>query len=116
MAVALAVAAVLHLSGSVSGRGAAYDADAAGLAETLIGVVLAATAVVLWRGGERARKVGLYTIGFSIIGFLVGLNSTVRSAHLPDIAFHVTGLTLLLGSFVALRRVGGPAGRRGRDA
>lgn len=115
-AAALAVAAVLHLSGLVSGRSAHYDADTAGLAEVLIGVVLAATAVGLWRAGERARTAALCAIGFSIVGFLFGLSITLSSGHLPDIAFHVIGLTLLVASFVVLLRTGGSARRRGRDA
>lgn len=114
-AVALAVAAALHLSGLVSGRSSAYDADSAGLAEALIGAVLAATAVALWRGGERARTAALCAIGFSIVGFLFGLSITLSSGHLPDIAFHVIGLTLLVTSFVVLLRTSGSARRRGRD-
>lgn len=114
-AVALAVAAALHLSGLVSGRSAAYDADSAGVAEVVIGVVLAAAAVALWRGGEQARRAALYAIGFSIAGFLFGLSITLSSGHLPDIAFHVIGLTLLVTSFVVLLRTGGSARRRGRD-
>jgi len=115
-AFSLAVASALHLSGLVTGRTAAFDADGAGIAEALIGVVLAAAAVALWRGGRWGRRLGLYAVAFSIVGFLWGLDFSARSGHWPDIAYHVSVLTLLVASFVVLLRICGPVDRRDPDA
>ncbi len=46
-AVSLAVASALHLAGMVHGRSASFDPDAAGIAEAVIGAVLAAGATRL---------------------------------------------------------------------
>jgi hypothetical protein len=105
IAVSLAVTSGLHLSGLLGGRSAPFDADRAGIAEALIGVVLAVAAVGLARSGRRARRVGLLGFGFAIAGFGVGLSMTSRGGHWPDIAYHLTVLPLLIGCFVALLRV-----------
>ena len=104
IAVSLAVASALHLSGHVHGRGVPFDPDHAGVAEALIGVVLAAAAIGLWRAGLRARRAGLWASGFAIAGFCWGLNVTVRGGHWPDIGYHVAVLPLLVGSFATLLR------------
>jgi peptidoglycan/LPS O-acetylase OafA/YrhL len=93
-AVSLAVTAALHWP------------DDAGIAEALIGVVLAGTAIALWRGGPRARTAALAGIGFAIAGFGVGLaDNTAKGAPWPDIAYHLTVIPLLIGSFAALLRL-----------
>ena len=80
--------------------------DDAGIAEAVIGVVLAGAAIALWRGGARARAAGLAGIGFAIAGFGVGLADNISTGgHWPDIAYHLTVLPLLIGSFVALLRL-----------
>ncbi len=112
----LAVASVLHLSGQVSGRSAPFDADHAGIAEAIIGMVLAGAAIMLRRGGARARNAGLFAVGFAIAGFLWGLNITARGGHWPDVAYHLTLLPLLIGSFIVLLRLPGAHGRRDRPA
>jgi hypothetical protein len=113
-AATLAVASALHLSGSVQGRSAPFNAGHAGVAEAIIGGVLAAGAVVMFRppAPGRARAAGLATTGFAIAGFLVGLNFTARGGHLPDIAYHITMLPVLIGSLIVLVRVG-PSARAG---
>jgi hypothetical protein len=111
-AATLAVASALHLSGSVQGRSAPFNAGHAGVAEAIIGGVLAAGAVVMFRAPARARAAGLATTGFAIAGFLVGLNFTARGGHLPDIAYHITMLPVLIGSLIVLVRVG-PSARAG---
>ena len=103
--VSLAVASALHLPGRVQGRDAPFDADAAGVAEALIGAVLAAAAIALWLVGPRARRAGLWASGFAIVGFCWGLSITVRGGHWPDIGYHLAVLPLLVTSFVALLRV-----------
>jgi hypothetical protein len=105
-AATLAVASALHLSGSVQGRSTPFNADHAGVAEAIIGAVLAAGAVVMFRAPAQARTVGLATTGFAIVGFLVGLNFTARGGHLPDVAYHITMLPVLIGSLIVLLRAG----------
>jgi NAD(P)-dependent dehydrogenase (short-subunit alcohol dehydrogenase family) len=97
----LAVASALHLSGSVHGS-EPFDAQHAGIAEAIIGTVLASGAIVMFRAPGRARTVGLATIGFAIVGFLVGLNFTARGGHLPDVAYHVILLPAFGGSMIVL--------------
>jgi hypothetical protein len=104
IAASLAAASGLHLSGAVSGRSAPYDADSGAIAEALIGVVLAATAVALARSGPRSRRTGLLGFGFAIAGFGIGLSITAQGGHWPDITYHIAVLPLLLGCFAALLR------------
>ena len=111
IAVSLAVASALHLSGQVHGRGAPFDADHAGVAEALIGVVLAAAAVALWRIGPGARRAGLWATGFAIAGFCWGLSITSQAGHWPDIGYHLAVLPLLVASFAALLRADRVASR-----
>jgi hypothetical protein len=60
----------------------------------------------MFRAPARARTVGLATTGFAIVGFLVGLNFTARGGHLPDVAYHITMLPVLIGSLIVLLRAG----------
>lgn len=106
IAVSLWVASGLHLAGLVHGRGAPFDADHAGVAEALIGIVLVVAAFALWRSGSRARRIGLGATGFAVAGFCWGLNITSRGGHWPDITYHLVGLPLLIICFVALLRAG----------
>jgi peptidoglycan/LPS O-acetylase OafA/YrhL len=100
----LAVASALHLSGQVHGRSAPFDAAHAGIAEALIGAVLAGAAVALRRRGVRGRRAALWVLGFAVLGFCWGLSMTAQGGDWPDIAYHLTVLPLLAGSFVALLR------------
>src|SRR5438874_2360829 len=115
VALSLAVASALHLAGLVHGRGEPYDVDDAGIAEAVIGIVLAASAAAMVRAPARARTVGLAATGFAIVGFGVGLTITAEGGHAPDIAYHLAVLPVLLGTFVVLlrgRRVPQPSIRR----
>lgn len=103
-AVSLAVASAMHLSGRVHGRGAPFDADHAGIAEALIGVVLAGAAIALWRSGMRARREALVAIGFAVAGFCWGLSITARAGRWPDISYHVVVLPVLVVTFIMLLR------------
>ena len=101
-AVSLAVAATLHLSGQVHGRGKPFDADHAGVAETIICIVLASGAFAVLRASVHARAIALTTTGLAIVGFGVGLTMTTQGGDLPDIAYHLTVLPLLVASMVVL--------------
>lgn len=97
--VSLAVASTLHLSGR---------SNAAGIAEAVIGVVLAGAAVRLWQAGSPARHAGLWATGFAIAGFCLGLSITARGGHWPDIAYHITVLLILVTIFGLLLRLPRP--------
>jgi hypothetical protein len=103
-ALSLVAAATLHLSGQVHGRSKPFDADHAGVAEAIIGIVVAAGAYALLRSTARARTVGLATTGFAIAGFGVGLTMTTQGGDLPDIAYHCTVLPVLIASLILLAR------------
>jgi hypothetical protein len=112
VAASLAVASVLHLSGHVHGRGAPFDADHAGVAEAVIGFVLAAAAVAMFRMPARARTIGVAATGFATAGFLLGLSITTRGGDAPDIAYHLAVLPILVASLVVLVRSGEKVGAR----
>lgn len=102
--VSLAVASAMHLSGQVRGRSWPYDAEHAGIAEAIIGTVLAVGVVVMLRSPARARATGLAAASFATAGFLWGLNMTARGGHWPDITYHLAVLPVLIGSVVLLAR------------
>ena len=104
IAVTLGLASVLHLSGGVHGRSAPFNATHAGVAEAVIGIVLAVGAAAVVRFPERARPIALGAVSFATVGFVVGLNFTARGGHLPDVIYHVALLPVLLGSLVVLLR------------
>lgn len=108
-AVSLWVASALHLSGLVHGRSASFEPDAAGIAEAVIGVVLAAGSVVMVKDKGRARVVGIASTTFALIGFLIGISETARGGDAPDIAYHATVIPLLIASLVALIRCRAPS-------
>src|SRR5206468_2382320 len=89
VAVTLVVASVLHLSGSVHGRSSPFNGEHAGIAEALIGAVLAGGAITMLRTPGAARTIGLATTAFAVVGFLIGLSFTVRGGYLPDISYHL---------------------------
>jgi hypothetical protein len=103
-AASLAVVSALHLSGLVHGRGPAFSATGAGVAEAVIGLVLLAGAVTLARGGPAGRPAALAATGFAIAGFIYGLSLTVRGGDLPDVTYHATVLPLLIVTLVLIVR------------
>jgi hypothetical protein len=107
-AASLGIASALHLSGLVDGRSASFDPGAAGLAEAIIGVVLAAAAVAMFRTPLRARTIGIAATSFALVGFLVGISDTARGGAIPDIAYHATVIPLLIAALVLLVRTTRP--------
>jgi hypothetical protein len=107
VAVTLAVASALHLGGVVHGRGKPFDADDAGVAEAVIGAVLAGGALAMWRlpdGSARARTIGLTATGLAIAGFVIGLIETSAGGAPGDIVYHVTVLPILIACLAVLLR------------
>jgi hypothetical protein len=118
-AASLAVASSLHLAGVVHGQ-APFDPDHAGIAEALIGVVLALGGVAMLRAPRRAWRAGLAATGVAIAGFVVGLSFTLQGGHAPDIAYHLALLPVFLATFAVLlrhrtRRAPAVTGERGDD-
>jgi predicted membrane channel-forming protein YqfA (hemolysin III family) len=103
-AMTLALVSALHLSGQVTGRSSPFDADHAGIAEAIIGAVLAAGAAAMVRLPGKARMIGIIVNGLASAGFVLGLTMTVRGGHLPDIGYHLVVLPALIGSLVVLVR------------
>lgn len=105
-AATLAVVSFLHLSGGIHGGSKPYDPDQAGIAEAIIGVALACGVAAILLAPAWGQKVALFTVGFAIIGFLVGLTFTVRGGTVPDVLYHAIMLPILLLTFAALLRTG----------
>ena len=103
VAASLGAASALHLSGRVSGS-PPFDPDHAGIAEAIIGLVLVIGAVAMVRTAGRGKRAGVVAVSFAIVGFLVGLSFTLQGGHVPDVAFHVVGLPVLVLSWIALTR------------
>jgi peptidoglycan/LPS O-acetylase OafA/YrhL len=103
-AVSLAVVAALHLSGQVHGRGKPFDPDHAGIAEAIIAGALTGGALAVFRASRHARVIALATTGFAIAGFGVGLTMTAQGGDLPDIAYHLTVLPMLIASLIVLAK------------
>jgi hypothetical protein len=91
VAVSLAIASALHLSGLVDGRASTFDPDAAGVAEAVIGAVLVVGAIVAANA-------------FALVGFLIGISETAVGGHAPDIVYHATIIPVLLFIVVVLLR------------
>jgi hypothetical protein len=104
-AVSLAVVAALDLSGQVHGRSKPFDADHAGIAEAIIAGALTGGALTVFRAYSHARAIAVTTTGFAIAGFGVGLTMTTQGGDLPDIAYRLTVLPILITSLTVLARV-----------
>lgn len=105
-AASLLAASLLHLTGFAHGHARPFTATGAGIAETVIGIVVACGAIALLRPGARGRGTALAVTAFAIIGVLYGLSITTQGGDLPDIVYHVTLLPLLIATFALLLRTG----------
>lgn len=102
VAATLAAMSFLHLSGILSGASDPFNPTHAGIAEAVICVALAVAAAALVRRSPHARAIAIAAIGFAVVGFIVGLNFTIRGGGMLEIAYHVTVLPLLLLTATAL--------------
>jgi hypothetical protein len=109
-AASLLVASLLHLTGFAHGHARPFTATGAGIAEAVIGIVVACGAILLLRPGARGRGTALAVTAFAIIGVLYGLSITTQGGDLPDIAYHATLLPLLIVTFALLLRTGEHSG------
>jgi peptidoglycan/LPS O-acetylase OafA/YrhL len=107
VAATLAVGAFVHLAGyTPGGTRPPFDASHAGIAEAIIGLVLAYGAISVRRAVPRARTVALVTTSLAIVGFVNGLNITARGGDVPDVIYHVTMLPVLVASLILIVRTG----------
>jgi hypothetical protein len=103
VAATLAAMSSLHLAGVLGAHvGGGYNATAAGVAEAVIGAVLAVAAVAMTRRPAQARPVGLAANGFAIAGFAYGLSITAAAGYAPDIAYHAAVLPVLVATELVL--------------
>src|SRR6266478_6476846 len=106
-AATLAVGAFVHLAGyTPAGSKPPFDASHAGVAEAIIGVALAYGAIEVLRSSRRAWAAAVATTSFAIVGFLVGLTITTQGGDVPDVAYHLTMLPIIITGLVILLRTG----------
>lgn len=105
VAATLAVMSFLHLTGILAGGTKPFDRSDAGVAEAVISLALGFGAAGLLRMPPRAQTVALAATGFAIVGFLVGLRSTLPGGDAIDISYHLGVLPILLITFIALLRI-----------
>jgi hypothetical protein len=110
VAVSLAVFSALHLSGTIPGRAKPHTPSDAGIAEAVICAVLVAGLISLLRAPDRGRTDALVATGFAILGFVVGLTSTVEGGPAIELVYHLTALPLLIVILVLLARTPAASG------
>jgi O-antigen/teichoic acid export membrane protein len=109
----LALMSVLHLTGILGGGTGPFRRTDAGVAEAVICVVLIGGATALARDRAQGHRFAFAAIVFAILGFIVGLNFTIRDGDAIDIAYHATVLLLLIATLVVLTRGQFPGRNRG---
>ena len=95
-------AALVHFEVLIDG----YDDAAAGIAESVIAIVLLAGLVLSWLRPESTREAGIGVQAFELLGTCVGttLVVLVGPRTVLDVTFHIVMLALLVvGLAVALR-------------
>ena len=97
-----ASAALVHFGVAANG----YEDTGAGIAESVIAVVLLGGLVMSWRRPEMTRDAGLAVQTFGLLGTCVGISLLIlvgpRTAL--EITYHIAMFVLLaLGLFVTLR-------------
>jgi hypothetical protein len=101
-ALSLAVFSTLHFSGAIHGGSTNGSASDAAIPEAVICVVLAGGAVSLRSVRAAGRRAAIAATGFAILGFVVGLTSTLESGPAIDLAYHLTVLPLLVATLLAV--------------
>src|SRR5256885_1263280 len=97
------VAALSHFGILVSG----YEHRAAGTAESVIAGVLLVGLATTWVGPAFTRGIGLAAQTFALLGTLVGLFTIaigVGPRTVPDLAYHVSIVAVLIWGLVVAKR------------
>src|SRR5207244_11378373 len=103
------VAALAHFGIFVTG----YEHRAAGTAESVIAGVLLIGWVATWTGPTFSRGIGLATQTFALLGTFVGLFTIIIGVGprtVPDLAYHVSIVAVLISGLVVATRP--PSGAR----
>ena len=103
------VAALAHFGILVSG----YEHRAAGKAESVIAGVLLVGWAATWAAPAFTRGIGLAAQTFALLGTLVGLFTIVIGVGprtVPDLAYHVSIVAVLIGGLAVAMRT--PSGAR----
>ena len=108
------VAAAIHFGVLVDG----YGHREAGTAETVIAVVLLAGLALTWARPPWPRRAAIGAQAFAALGVLVGLFTIaigVGPRTVPDVAYHLAILAVLVAGLVLAARRGVPSleGRHG---
>lgn len=101
--VAFIAAALTHFGVLVSG----YEHQKAGIAESVIGVVLLVGLALTLILSRSTRAIGLAVQGFALLGTLVGIFTIaigVGPRTAPDIVYHVCIVAVLLWGLVVTKR------------
>jgi hypothetical protein len=101
-ALSLAVFSTLHLSGAIHGASGSHSASDAAIPEAVICVVLAAGAVSMRSARAGFRRDAVAATGFAILGFVVGLSSTLNGGPVIDLVYHLTVLPMLVATLFAV--------------
>jgi hypothetical protein len=100
------VASLIHSGVLVAG----YEHPKARIAEGVIGIVLLAAAATTWIRPEWTRTAGLAGQAFALLGTLVGVFTIavgVGPRTIPDIAYHIAIVALLIYGLVVAKRAAG---------
>lgn len=100
---AFITAALTHLGVLIDG----YEHQKAAIAESVIGIVLLAGLALTWILPASTRRIGLAVQAFALFGTLVGIFTIaigVGPRTMPDIAFHVSIVALLISGLVTTVR------------
>src|SRR6266705_4659224 len=103
------VAALSHFGILVSG----YEHRAAGTGESVIAMVLLVGWTTTWMSPAFTRGIGLAAQTFALLGTLVGLFTIVIGVGprtVPDVAYHVSIVAVLIWGLVVAKRT--PSGAR----
>jgi uncharacterized protein YqgC (DUF456 family) len=102
-AVTFLIAALIHFGVVTHG----YEHDKAGIAESVIAVVLFTGYALASIDGSRTRAAGLAAQAFALLGTLVGVITIaigVGPRTRPDIAYHVAIVAVLVWGLVVCKR------------
>ena len=94
---------------------AGYEHHEARIAEAVIAIVLLGAVASTWIWPSWTRKVGLVGQGFALLGTLVGIFTIaigVGPRTIPDIAYHLVIIAVLIWGLVVARRAPADDGKR----
>jgi hypothetical protein len=96
-------AALVHFGVLIDG----YEHQKAGVAESVIAVVLLTGLTLTWIARAWTRRVGLAAQAFALLGTLVGIFTIavgVGPRTVPDVAYHVAIAAVLVWGLVVAKR------------